>query len=693
MLAVSIAAHAAILATARSNVERAAEPPVPAVRSMAESVRARADSVRRALRIRDERAALVQKARRERAAGHLALGAFLLEASRIDAEEAGIELDDRRASDAYAERLASLKLALEEADVTHAVPRAFGDLKYYGQPGGLMASALVDRGGSCEQIAELVGAAVFDAGRPNEIALRYYGGVMQDGAAHLTPIAIDGTTEHDLMTGQIAQPGGLRLPVDELVEIYARAHSLAEPLKQAVSSAKGEGASGARATNDRGDDGAPKRPTIAAGMPPNDDRYPGSLPVYAAHALRDPDEAGGGPGGFDLSEEQQARFCPFYVKLGALSPPSVAFEVRGDDGALTYLEAEPRKIPGPAILEREATLLRAAENVANKSSTDPADRLVDLACLAALGEVAAVDFELAGEHGAARESVRVRRMARERGKAALAAIDWSGDEGAAVARTLLLAYGGQSWILLALEGGERAVTAIGAQARRDMDGWIGVHAALIVWPATRERTISLVAARPLTEQMEVMQAIFLTADRTRYLPGNLDLDGTVPADDASARFLAEYRVFRRLAARLWEGDPPRDTLEAFERDTLANGVDPAGRAALLDYYARNTLALYAQRIEVMPGAPPKIASPHGRVERPMAVSFAAGSDPHAGITGRASHPHAWQREGGMEVVRALKEAVDRESHPSLDRIRRCLGYIEAQGHLDPRTLADGLRKE
>ena len=736
MLVLSVAAHAAVIAGAAGRPV-AVVPPIEA-RSFAEGALGRARTARRAQKLVDERIALVREARQQRAEGRLALGHFLLEASRIDAEEKGIDLDANRAAEAYASRLAALRTALEGAGVTHAVPQALGDLKYYGKPGGLMASALADGGGSCEQISQVVGAAVFDAGRPKEIALRYYGGVMADGASHITPIAIDGLVEHDLMSGKIAAPGGVRIEVDELVEIYARAHGLAErsaevkrafgnaggtsesaiASRRAGAAAHGVGAAangagaaahgvgaaangagaaangaGAAPVEGAGDDedAAPRQPSLIAGMPPNDDRYPGSLPLYAAHALRNPDEGGGG--GFELSEEQQARFCPFYVRLGTLSPPSVAIEVsNGGTGAATFIDAEPRKVPGPAILEREATLMRAAETMARKSTTDATDRLVDWACLAALGDVATVDFELAGEHGAAVESVRIHRLGRDKGKAALAAIDWSGEEGRVVARKLLRDYGGQSWILLALEGGERAVMEIAAQARRDLDGWIGLHAALIVWPGTRAKVLSIVAARPLSEQMEVMQAIFLTSDRMRYLAGNLDLDGTVPLDAPSARFLAEYRVFRRLGARLWDGDEPSSTLAAFDRDALANGLDAEGKAALLEYYARNTLALYAQRIEVSPGARPAHNAHPSRVERPMAVTFAPQADPHAGLgLGKPLGPHAWQRPGGMDVVHALREAVERNGHPSLDRVRRCLSYIEAQGQLDPRTLADGLR--
>lgn len=80
--------------------------------------------------------------------------------------------------------------------------------------------------------------------------------------------------------------------------------------------------------------------------------------------------------------------------------------------------------------------MRAAETVARKSSTGATDRLVDWACLAALGDVTAVDFELAGEHGAAAESVRVHLLGRAKGKAALAAMSWSSEEGATIAHAV-----------------------------------------------------------------------------------------------------------------------------------------------------------------------------------------------------------------------------------------------------------------
>lgn len=108
---------------------------------------------------------------------------------------------------------------------------------------------------------------------------------MADGASHLTPIAIEGRVEHDLMSGRVASPGGMRIEVDELVEIYARAHGLADPLAD-TSQAIAKGATGATkagstagaghassAASDDEDDGAPRRPTLAAGMPPNGNGY------------------------------------------------------------------------------------------------------------------------------------------------------------------------------------------------------------------------------------------------------------------------------------------------------------------------------------------------------------------------------------------------------------------------------------
>lgn len=423
-------------------------------------------------------------------------------------------------------------------------------------------------------------------------------------------------------------------------------------------------------------------------MPPNDDRYPGALPLYSAHALADPESAMAAGGG-SFSDEQQAKICPYYVRLGMLSPPSVYAETPPDSARPPQLlPIEHRRVPPPSMLEREASLLRAAETLAGRSTTDAVDRLVSWACLAALGDIASVDFELAGEHRVAKDSVRVHQRGRREGKKALEAIDWSGEEGAAAGRKLLRDYGGQSWILLSLDGGERVVSDLAARAG-DLEGRLGLHAALLVWPRTRAHALKVMAGRPLHEQVEVMQGLFQTSDRHRYLAGSVELDGTAAEDEASARFLNGYRVFSRLASRLWDGDKPADTLAAFEHDAAAIAIDLEWQAALLDYYARNTLTMYAQTVQVSAGAPR--AAPARAAGRTIVggVAFISGS--------RNSRPRGgsvqqdWQRPGGMELVHLLRVAAEKNRHPSLDPLRRCLLYIEAQGHLDPKTLADGQR--
>ena len=247
-LLVSLGAHALFLAGFLAFARHTAPlEPSPPARSIAPAVLARAAAALAAARRTGERtsarAALVASARADRAAGHLALGPFLLEASRIDAEEAGIELDVALARERYAARVAALKVELaKKKTVKGAAPAVFVDLKYYGKPGGLMASALVDGGGSCEQVAQVVAAAVFDAGRPAEIALRYYGGLMDDGVSHITPIAVERAEEHDLMTGAPAHLGGVRIEAPDLIEIYARAHGLAPKLPDPSGASAGRSA-------------------------------------------------------------------------------------------------------------------------------------------------------------------------------------------------------------------------------------------------------------------------------------------------------------------------------------------------------------------------------------------------------------------------------------------------------------------
>lgn len=644
-LLLSLVVHAAVLGglLVRSRDRAPADAP-PEARSFAPAVTARFQAARRALELHEARATAVREARAALAAGRLQLGAFLLETGRIDAEEAGIELDGAVAGQRYAERLSALRAALAAgSDVAAAVPRVFGDLKYYGRPGGLMANALVDGGGSCEQVTQLVAAAVHDAGRSAEIGLRHYGGVMADGAAHITPVARTKDAELDLMTGLPASPGGGLIAPGDLVEVYARAHGLAPPLPDAEPRSGGQGAGGGAGSPGPASDPekSRSRPTLLAGFPKNSDKFPGSLPLYAARAFRDPSRD---PAIVDdpESSELQARHCAYFVRIAMLSPPSVEVLTGGEAGALGV---EPRLVPLPLRLEREAVLLRAAETVASSPEADPVDRLMGWACLAVLGDTAAVDFALAREHALAGEAVQAGKRGRAQGKAALAAIPWSGDEGARAAKKLSAEYGGRTWILLALEGGDSVVFDLVSRHGRNDWGRINAMGALVVWADTRERALGYVSTLPLADQVDVMHEVFHAHDHMRPWTSTFDLDGT-PASPGSAaqQFLNVYRVFRGLAWRLWEANRPvPETLAALEAEARAAGLDPSWEAALLQYFAHNALGLYSQR-------------PRGK-----------------------------------EIVPLLRDAVAKSPHASLDPLRRRLAYLEQQAELDARTVADAMR--
>lgn len=643
-IVLSLVVHAAVLGglLVRSR-DREPGSALPELRSFAPAVTGRFRAARRAIELREERAAAVREARAGLAAGHLKLGAFLLETGRIDAEAGGIELDGALAGQRYAERLSALRAALAKGDgVAAAVPKVFGDLKYHGRPGGLMASALVDGGGSCEQVTQLVAAAVYDAGRSGEIGLRLYGGVMADGAAHVTPVAITKDGEIDLMTGLPPVPGGVRISAEELVEVYARAHGLAPPLRAEGSRTGGQ----ARAPGGDGAAGearkdAPARPTLLAGFPKNDDRFPGSLPLYASRAIRDPARDPAIAGDAE-SNDLEAKHCAYFLRIAMLSPPSIEIVTGGASGIVSV---EPRRVPPPLRLEREAVLLRAAETAAQQPDAEPVDRLMSWACLAVLGDTAAVDLALAGEHALAAEAVEAGKRGRANGKTALGAIAWSGEEGVHAAKKLAIDYGGRTWILLALQGGDQVVFDLVSRSKRDDWGRINALGALVVWGDTRERALGFVSTLPLADQVDVMHEVYHAHDHMRPWASPFDLDDTVarPGSDAQ-QFLTAYRVFRGLAWRLWDGNRPvEEALAALESEARAAGLDGAWEAALLRYFANNVLGLYSQR------------------------------------------------QRGKEVVTILRAAVAKNPHASLDPLRHSLAYLEQQGELNARTVADAMR--
>ncbi|HVY48442.1 MAG TPA: hypothetical protein VHB21_21285, partial [Minicystis sp.] len=230
VVVVSALAHALVLAGwIGAQLDPPPRAPVAAASKLGGSVLDRASASAKRARIAEARRALVDGARAELRTGTLALGQFLLTASAIDADEANLPLDAARARDLYDARVDALRAALEHLDLRDAVPDVFADVRYFGRPGGLMAEALLERGGSCEPLAQLVVATAYDAGRGDEVALRFYGDD-GSGAPHLAPIALtDGGDEFDLATGRGAFESGVRFAPEELVEVYARAHGLAAP--------------------------------------------------------------------------------------------------------------------------------------------------------------------------------------------------------------------------------------------------------------------------------------------------------------------------------------------------------------------------------------------------------------------------------------------------------------------------------
>jgi hypothetical protein len=654
-LLVSLLGHALVFSIGLSAArEEEAEARWPAM-APGPVIAAGAAVVERAARLDRARRALVDEARADLKNGKLALGRFLLRANRIDAEALGQEIDFDEAEARFEARLRALREALERDDVRHAVPAVFGDLRYVGQPGGFMGSALLEEAGSCEQVAELVVAAVFDAGRPGEIALRHYGRPMDDGVAHVTPVALRGADELDLMTGRPAIPGGMRVQASELVEIYARAHGLAPELTSAGGSAgtgvgtgtrAGAGAGAATGTGtaaapERPERAGPSRPTLARGFPPNNDRYPGALPLYAARALREPTDDPEEP--FDAeTAKDQALNCAYFLRMAMLSPPLVEVQT-SLTGHASGVAMEPYRIPKPVRLEREAMLLSAAESLAESESSNDADRIMGWACVAALGESAAVDFTLAGERRFAEAAIEKHRRAREEGRKALASIRWSSEEGQRIAARLSQDFGGRTWILLALEGGDDVVFGLIQKAHREDWGRVSSLAALALWPGSRSRALGLIETLPARDQVEVMHEIFHAHDHMRPWATNFDFGDEEPGAPGAA-FRKVYRVFRGAAWRLWEGHREvGEIFAALRSEASRAGISDAWEAALIEYCGRNALGLYSQRAK------------------------------------------------GMDLVRALKKAVEESGHPSLATLRRQIDHIESQGLLDARTLADAMR--
>lgn len=589
-------------------------------------------SARRA-RLEAERASVLARGRAELAEGQLELGRFLLDLNRIEAALRGLDFDAATASARYAERVAALRA---ERAAKKALPEAaavvFADLSYQGMPGGLAGAVLLEGGGSCEQLAQLLAAAAYDAGYRRGVTLRFYGGVMADGVAHITIVAPSQTgAATDLLIGRGPYPGGVSLQPEELVEIHARA------LEPGAAADSGRGDT-PRAATAGGAALAPARPTLAAGLPPSRDRFPGTLPLFASRAVP---ELGSGPPPEAVDPLEIARGCAYFLRLGVLSPQ----EIPTATASPRPLSLEPRRTPNRARLEREAELLSAATTVLARPELGAADRLMARSCVVALGETAAVDLALVGNRELSREAATRAHDAYEQGSRELASVRASSLDAELLRRSLTQDLGGRGWLLLFLRGGDEVVLEL-AEARGGEDwGRISATAALLLWPTTRERALDLVGTLPLADQVDVMHEIFHAHDHFRPWSAGFDFGDLPPATSAGgASFLRVYGVFRGLAWRLWEaraGIP--EVLGALEREASAAGIDEPARAALLEYLGRNALGLYSGR------------------------------------------------SGALDVVRALDEAAARRSEPSLASFRLRLDYLRRAERVDATSLADAWR--
>lgn len=176
--------------------------------------------------IAEARRRLVHGALAARKAGTLRLGAFVLAADALDAEEARVELDFAEVRRLYDERCESLRGELQsQRDVPAAVTRAFSDLAY-SMAVTRMSDLLLNKVGACGPSTQLIATCLYDAKQRAGLQLRFWGGVNQSGTTHITPTWTEAAREIDLVTGQPVAAGGARLGPTQIVEAYGRAHGI-----------------------------------------------------------------------------------------------------------------------------------------------------------------------------------------------------------------------------------------------------------------------------------------------------------------------------------------------------------------------------------------------------------------------------------------------------------------------------------
>jgi hypothetical protein len=493
--------------------------------------------------IQAARKALVDDAMAKRKAGKLVLGRFVLDADALDAEEDGSDLDSARARQLYEERKQKLSRALERAKMPRAVELAFDDLEY-STAVNRMSQLLLTKVGACGPTAQLMVAAAYDLGERQPLRLRYWGGVNDAGATHLTATwKIDGTT-HDLATGAPVLRGGVEFPADELIEAYARAHDLLPRLAGAMGAAPDV------------DETARSR----FSYPPNEDAYIGDTPIFAEARKTAPaapaSAAFVGGGNLGTQTENVALTIPSDPELWrSMSWPLLSGTSRDEDAGVCVLDPRARDpksvaviaesgatsiqvipvLPGSALAYIAKAIARY-ERIAPKKTEQ--EKVLRGACLALSYHWAAERFVAAGYEVIGNEAARRGERHREKAEKILAELRKLHGE----ALSQQFPPGTDHWALIALEDGQNVLLEVESKlplaAGTDVSPYWSQDRrtrALLLEPKTRQRLLDAAPTLPLAYRMHLIGAI-----ASLELSGS-DLD--LPKVGFIAKAYAAYRAY------------------------------------------------------------------------------------------------------------------------------------------------------
>jgi hypothetical protein len=119
--------------------------------------------------------------------------------------------------------------------------------------------------------------------------------------------------------------------------------------------------------------------------------------------------------------------------------------------------------------------------------------------------------------------------------------------------------------------------------------------ALLVQPKTRDRAALLAESLPVSAWVDVMAELVHAHDNAR--PWSAIHPLGFEADRVSdARFLRSYKVFARVAWRLWEaGSPPEDVVGELIAEGRAQSLSAEELAMISRYYLKNFLLIETSR--------------------------------------------------------------------------------------------------